>query len=125
MHCADCKKKTQNGLIPWVVDSGASVHFTGDKSDFSELKLFTENERPLTQTANGAAAIHGSGTVFIKTYVDNTPDKMMTTISRLSPVLYMPSVGLRLLSMGQLLKGSLKIEEMSRSFDLLMLNLER
>ena len=110
MHCADCKKKTQNGLIPWVVDSGASVHFPGDKSDFSELKLFTENERPLAQTANGAAAIHGSGTVFIKTYVDNTPNKMMTTISCLSPVLYMPSVGLRLLSMGQLLKGSLKIE---------------
>ena len=78
MHCADCKEKTQNGLILWVVDSGASVHLTGDKSDFSELKLFTENERPLPQTANGAAAIHGSGTVFIKTYVDNTPDKMMT-----------------------------------------------
>ena len=81
MHCSDCKEKTKNGLIPWVVDSGASVHFTGDKSDFSELKLFTENERPLAQTANGAAAIHGTGTIFIKTYVDNTPDKMTTTIS--------------------------------------------
>ena len=110
MHCADCKEKTHNGLIPWVVDSGASVHFTGDKSDFSELKLFTEKERPLAQTANGAAAIHGTGTVFIKTYVDNTPDKMTTTISHLSPVFYMPSVGVHLLSMGQLLKGSLKIE---------------
>ena len=110
MHCADCKEKTQNGFIPWVVDSGASVHFTGDKSDFSELKLFTEKERPLAQTVNGAAAIHGTGTVFIKTYVDNTPDKMTTTISRLSLVFYMPGVGVRLLSMGQLLKGSLKIE---------------
>ena len=67
MHCADCKEKTQNGLISWIVDSGASVHFTGDKSNFSELRLFTENERPLAQTANGATAIHGSGTVFIKT----------------------------------------------------------
>ena len=93
MHCADCKEKTQNDLIPWVVDSGASVHFTGDKSNFSELKLFTENERPLAQTVNGAAVIHGSGTVFIKTYVDNTPNKMMTTISCLSLVFYMPGVG--------------------------------
>ena len=93
-----------------MVDSGVSVHFTGDKSDFSELKLFTEKERPLAQTANGAAAIHGAGTVFIKTYVDNTPDKMTTTISRLSPVFYMPGVGVRLLSMGQLLNGSLKIK---------------
>ena len=110
MHCADCKEKIWNGLILWVVDSGVSVHFTGDKSDFSELKLFTENEIPFAQTANGAAAIHGSGTVFIKTYVDNTLDKMMITKSRLSPVFYMPGVGVHLMSMGLLLKGDMKIE---------------
>ena len=98
-------------------DSGASVHFTGDKSDFSELKLFTEKERPLAQTANGAAAIHGTGTIFIKTYVDNTPDKMTTTISRLSPVFYMPGVGVRLLSMGLLLKGNMQIKGNECTFE--------
>ena len=94
-----------------------SVHFTADKSDFSELKLFTENERPFAQTANGAAAIHSAGTVFIKSYVDNTPDKMTITISRLSLVFYMPGVGVRLMSMGLLLKGNMLIKGNECTFE--------
>ena len=45
LHCVDCKKKTHSGLILWVVDSGVSVHFSEDKSEFTNC--------------NGAATIHG------------------------------------------------------------------
>ena len=110
MHCADCKEKPQHGLIQWVVDSGASFHFSEDKSDFSELQIYAEEDRPCASMANGAAAIQGSGTVFIKSYVDNTPDKMMVTITQLHLVFYMLGIGICLLSMGLLLKGNMYIK---------------
>ena len=112
-HCADCKgqNNSKSGTIEWIVDSGASVHFTNEQSDFSELKLWPEKERPSAQTANGSAAIHGIGTIFVKTWVDNSPKPMTTTISRLHPVFYMPGMGdIRLLSMGLLLKGNMHIK---------------
>jgi len=111
-HCADCKNnsKSLSSLIEWIVDSGASVHFTDNKSDFSELKLWPEKERPSAQTANGAAAIHGLGTVFVKTWVDNSPKPQTVTKSHLYPVFYMPGMGIRLLSMGLILKSNMHIK---------------
>jgi len=99
-----------SSLIEWIVDSGASVHFTDNKSDFSELKLWPEKERPSAQTANGATAIHGLGTVFVKTWVDNSPKQQTVMKSRLYPVFYMPGMGIHLLSMGLLLKGNMHIK---------------
>jgi len=107
--CADCKDNSKSNFIEWIVDSGASVHFTDNKADFSDLRFFDEKDRPKAQTANGAAAIHGHGTVFVKTWVDNT-NSQTATISRLSPVFYMPGIGIHLLSMGLLLKGNMQIK---------------
>ena len=111
-HCADCKdnSKSLSSLIEWIVDSGASVHYTDNKSDFSELKLWPEKERPSAQTANGAAAIHGLGTVFMKTWIDNSPKPQTVTKSHLYPVFYMPGMGIHLLSMGLILKGNMHIK---------------
>jgi hypothetical protein len=110
LHCADCKGPSKLDFIEWIVDSGASVHFMDQKEDFSDLQFFDQKNRPQAQTANGAAAIHGHGTVFVKTWVDNTPNKESVTISRLHLVFYMPGMGIRLLSMGQLLKGNMQIK---------------
>jgi len=86
--CADCKDNSKSNFIEWIVDSGASVHFTDNKVDFSDLRFFDEKNWPQAQTANGAAAIHGHSTVFVKTWVDSTTPKMVT-ISCLSLVFYM------------------------------------
>jgi len=107
--CADCKDNSKSNFIEWIVDSGASVHFTDNKADFSDPRFFDEKNWPKAQTANGAAAIHGHSTVFVKTWVDNT-NSQTATISRLSPVFYMPGIGIRLLSMGLLLKGNMQIK---------------
>jgi len=80
-----------------------------NKADFSDLRFFDEKNWPQAQTANGAAAIHSHGTVFVKTWVDTTIPKTVT-ISCLSPVFYMPSMGIHLLSMGLLLKGNMQIK---------------
>ena len=108
--CADCKDNSKSNFIEWIVDSGASVHFTDNKVDFSDLQFFDEKKRPQAQTANGASAIHGHSTVFMKTWVDNTPDKQMITISHLNLVFYMPGMGICLMSMGLLLKGNMQIK---------------
>jgi len=110
MNCADCKSISKSNFIEWIVDSGATVHFTDNKVDFSDLRFFDEENWPKAQTANGAAAIHGHSTVFVKTWVENPPHKMTETISHLSPVFYMPGMGIHLLSMGQLLKGNMHIK---------------
>jgi len=102
-------RTTLSQTLEWIVDSGASVHFTDNKADFSDLRFFDEKNRPQAQTANGAAAIHGHGTVFVKTWVDST-NPQMVTISHLLPVFYMPGIGIRLLSMGLLLKGNMQIK---------------
>jgi len=109
LHCADCKGPDQSGFIEWIVDSGASFHFTGDKSDFSDFNLFPEKDQPKAQTANGVATILGHGTVFVRTWIDH-PTKPTTTINRLHLVFYMENIGVRLLSMGQILKGNMHIK---------------
>jgi len=80
-----------------------------NKADFSNLKFFDEKNQPQAQTANGATAIHGHGTVFVKTWVDSTTPQMVT-ISHLSLVFYMPGMGICLLSMQLLLKGNMQIK---------------
>jgi len=115
-HCADCKNNSKSNFIEWIVDSGASVHFTDNKVDFSDLTFFDEKNHPQAQTANGTAAIHGHGTVFVKTWVDTTIPKTVT-ISCLSPVFYMPGMGIRLLSMGLLLKGNMQIKGDERTLE--------
>jgi len=114
--CVDCKDNSKSNFIEWIVDSGASVHFTDNKADFSDLRFFDEKDWPKAQTANGAAAIHGHSTVFMKTWVDST-NPQMVTISCLSPVFYMPGIGTHLLSMGLLLKGNMQIKGDERTLE--------
>jgi len=109
LHCADCKDNSKSKFIEWIVDSGASVHFTDNKADFSDLRFFDEKNWPQAQTANGTTAIHSHITVFMKTWVDSTNPKMVT-ISCPSPVFYMPGMRICLLSMGLLLKGNMQIK---------------
>jgi len=53
----------------WIMDSGASIHFTGTESDFSNLVMFPLAERPTVSTANGQASVQGHGTVFVENSV--------------------------------------------------------
>jgi len=65
--CQNCKDKK---LVPveitpfWILDSGASLHFTGEKRDF-----VTFQELPIPfpiHTANGSTHITGKGSVVLK-----------------------------------------------------------
>jgi len=74
----------------WMLDSGASDHFTGDINNFVEYKAFTSPV--LVQTATTTSRIEGAGTVILR--VENE-------LIRIYPVLYIPELHSRLFSLGQ------------------------
>ena len=87
-------ESSENEAI-WMLDSGASWHFTYDTNNFVELEAITPV--PI-YTANGQTEITGKGTVIFT--VDGC------TIS-VYPVYYIPDIKTPLLSLGQFLQSRL------------------
>ena len=81
----------------WMLDSGASCHFTNNINDFVE---FEENVGPerVVRTANGSTSIAGKGTVIFTVNNERV---------RLYPVFYIPDLNDRLLSLGQFHRSGL------------------
>lgn len=97
--CVKCKGKGKaNGLTRWILDSGASRHFTFNKD---ELKNYRAYDTPRqTQTANGFGQLLGEGDVDIL-QVDDKNEPFV--ILHLQNVVYMPDLSVRLISPGQLM----------------------
>jgi len=86
----ECKKTKQE----WMLDSGASLHFTGDINDF--VKYTPLEKQVSVWTANSTASIEGKGTIII---VLHSGDSV-----RINPVYYIPSLTCKLLSLGTFLQ---------------------
>jgi len=77
----------------WMIDSGASLHFTGEIDDFVD---YTEiNHKFGVSTANSSATVVGKGTIILMLDSGST--------IRLQPVYHVPGLTSRLLSMGTFL----------------------
>jgi len=100
-QCAKCKECTNN---MWLLDSGASAHFTNKISDFIDYTPIAESDRMPVRTVAHTIYVEGTGTVLLKHYITN---KLVTT--RVSPVFYIPSMSTRLLSMGVFLQQGLRV----------------
>ena len=107
-RCANCKGKMANGSEMsgafWLLDSGASCHFTGDLKDFTSYREL--KHKHFTKTANGVAEIAGIGTVLLWCLDHNTGDEK---VIKLTQVLYMPSATVHLISMGKMLLCNYKV----------------
>jgi hypothetical protein len=95
-------KKTQ-----WMLDSGASRHFTFDINDFVVYEAIPEKIQVLTATTT--TDIIGVGTVIINT---------RQGAHRISPVWYIPDLTTRLLSLGQFLQSGLSSRGSARAISL-------
>ena len=92
-HECDCEQTKD-----WLMDSGASAHFTPDINNFIEYQELTE---PMfVQTANSSAQIKGKGTILL---VLSTNE-----VVRITPVFHIPTLSCQLLSMGVFLQAGLK-----------------
>ena len=89
--CCPLRVNEDQSEATWMLDSGASCHFTNDINDFVE---FEENVGPeqVVRTANGSTSIAGKGTVIFTVNGDGV---------RLYPVFYIPDLNDCLLSLGQ------------------------
>ena len=88
----------------WLLDSGASCHFTGDLGDFASYQ--TLKHKHYAKTANGIAEIAGIGTVLLQCLDHNTGDEKVV---KLTQVLHMPGASARLISMGKMLLHNYRV----------------
>jgi len=87
--CFPLHDETQ-GQIEWMIDSGASNHFTFDKNDFIEYETIT---KPIqVQAATATTKVTGKGTIILITN---------GSAYRIGPVYHVPELNCRLLSLGQ------------------------
>ncbi|KIM68764.1 hypothetical protein SCLCIDRAFT_51297, partial [Scleroderma citrinum Foug A] len=88
-RCASCKGKMANGSeisgAFWLLDSGASRHFTGELGDFASYQAL--KHKHYAKTANGVAEIAGIGMVLLQCLDHNTGDEKVV---KLTQVLHMP-----------------------------------
>jgi len=90
----------------WILDSGASRHFTYDINDFVEYETITSTP---VRTATSYTSIIGKGTVILT---------VNGTTVRISPVYHIPDLTSRLLSLGQFLKSGLHSRGSAREISL-------
>ena len=106
-QCVKCKGKKADGSelqgAFWLLDSGASRHFTGNRDDFADYQAL--DYKLYAKTANSKAKIVGVDTVLLCTINCNGEEAIVT----LAQVLHMPSANARLISMGEFLTSGYSI----------------
>jgi transposase InsO family protein len=102
--CDKCKGKGTRHSTPWLLDSGASRHYTCDLNDFVLYTSFENTE--CLKTATSDSWVAGGGTVIIRVPMPNGKTQSIT----ISSVCYVPDLNTHLLSLGTFLQDDMKIE---------------
>ena len=102
--------RRNKGFVNWIMDSGATYHCTNALTNFLYYEELAEAETASTAKSNADLLILGSGTVVIEHDVFVKPETINKVKTLLYPVLYIPNLSTRLISMGCLLKQGLSIE---------------
>jgi len=115
--CAGCKGKMADdselsGAF-WLLDSGASRHFTGDIGDFASYNALKRAH--YAKTANGVALIAGIGMVLLRCLDHNSGAEKVITLTQ---VLHMPGATACLISMGEMLQQNYRVTGDKRGISL-------
>ena len=101
-ECAQCKGKgkqpAERSDSLWMLDSGASMHFTYSMNDYADFRYYGAR-RPL-YTADGVTYMIGEGTVLVPLESGS--------ILKLTNVALVPNLTSKLVSMGALLQDGLE-----------------
>ena len=100
MKCLSCEDRNKI----WIIDSGASMHFTPDQSDFVMYQPLGNHKIPVSTTA-GVIHVVGKGPVWIRWKDLQGVDQILS----LHDVSHLPNSGVKLISMGALLNCSAKV----------------
>ena len=106
-HAQKCEKCKELGHKAWILDSGASMHFTYKLNDFIEYEPV--KDAGFVRTASSASLrIEGRGTILLSHFVEKKGSREITT-SRIYPVYYIPGLSAMLLSMGVFLNDNQEV----------------
>src|SRR5260221_12944850 len=86
----------QNG---WILDSGASQHFMSTKNVFIDFEVVTGALKVKTVAAKAILCVEGKVTILLSHFVENLGVHTKTPTC-IYPVLYIPRLSVKLLSMG-------------------------
>jgi len=116
--CVACKGKmvddSELSGAFWLLDSGASRHFTGDIGDFASYNALKRVH--YAKTANGVALIGGIGTVLLWCLDHNSGDEKVITLTQ---VFHMPGATAHLISMGEMLQRNYRVTGDKRGISLI------
>jgi len=76
--CEHCKRKI-NDQKAWVLDSGASAHFTNTKEDFIDYEVMTNAGEVTTAAAKATLCIEGRGSILLSHFVENQGSRVVRT----------------------------------------------
>jgi hypothetical protein len=111
VHASSCEKCKGHSpdKCQWIMDSGASKHFTPMLSDFAD---FLPYNGPILQTAAAKAPLQvkGEGTIFLSHIVTDKSGKTKAVITRFYPVYHVPGMSVRLMSFGELLQNGCEVQ---------------
>jgi len=99
--CSRCKWSEPPQQPQWLLDSGASMHFTGQRSDL--VDAFKLAQPLIIQMANNITQVEEARTVFITHTVHLQNSKVYEKTTCLQPIYYLNGLNTHLLSMGEFL----------------------
>ena len=95
--CEKCKAKIINKKA-WILNSGASQHFMSSKEDFIDYQVITNAPEVQTTSAKAILRVEGQGSILLSHLVENQGVPVVVTTC-IYPVLYIPGLSMKLLSM--------------------------
>jgi hypothetical protein len=104
-NCKECLARFKQEPV-WILDSGASAHFTHSMADYSDYDALPKPEKVMT--AGCPIWIVRQGTVIIDHMVISNGKSFKLTM-RLTPVMLIPNLTHQLLSLGSFLKQGMCI----------------
>jgi transposase InsO family protein len=110
--CERCKERISRQKA-WILDSGASQHFTSTKVDFIDFEIIKNAPEVNTASAKAVLRVEGQGSILLSHFVENKGTRVVKT-TRIYPVLYIPGLSVKLLSVGSFLHNKQEIHGNAR-----------
>src|ERR1700678_3674878 len=115
VNCAKCVKKHKD-QIDLLADSGASLHFTNQRSDLSEYEVVDDKDLTITTASAGHPLIvAGHGSMYLTT--SGIHRQEAGQVIHLYPVFYVKGLTHKYLSVSALLNSGLKLRGSSSKFE--------
>ena len=73
LHTQKCEKCKQRVIHEkaWILDSGASQHFTSTKVDFIDFEIVKNAPEVTTASAKAVLRVEGKGSILLSHFVEN------------------------------------------------------